>query len=350
MQITEWILSLIEQGQAPEEIASQLSARRLSLSQWENLIQKAKEMAGSPDLRSYLLTLFHASRLQSDWLWMRTLGIIAQTPAFSLDERKNALNSIEKKLERLEKNQRANPDAESEAQLLDYSAYLLVLKGSLHAEIGEKVQAKALYRQAREQYQALNNPGFVNWLDQQLALLASEPAPAPERTPAAPGRPAMHVSLGEQRGQVPQPAGSPAATPPPEEVIRKLKDQLAERDRKLAVLANLEKELANLRQQNAKLRADLQASGQELAALRKAAEQPDVRDRDEESDLRQELENKEGEIEDLRETLRKKDQQVIDLQRDLQKQHDQAGQLRRQLQLNQEKIRQLESDLEDSSN
>lgn len=351
MQITDWILSKIENGEQPEEIARQLAGRRIAMPQWEVLIQKAKEMSGSPDVRAYLLTLFYASRVENDWLWLRVLGIIAQERAFDQRERQNALTSIEKKLDRLEKSQQTNPDAEAAAQISEYNAYLLVLKGSLRAENGEIAQAKVLFRQARDLYQELNNPTFVSWLDAQLQKLANPPA-APEAVQPASttqARPVVHLNLSKEpqpQDEVKQSRPEPRAA---DETVRRLQDQLAERDRKLSILGNLEKEMASMRQQNTKLRADLQARTQELEALRKAETQPDVRERTEDVELRQELENKDGEIEDLRDTLRRKDQQIISLQRDLQARHDQIGQLRRQIQLNQEKIRQLESDLEDAS-
>ncbi len=353
MQITDWVLSKIEKSEQPEEIARQLASRRIAMPQWEILIQKAKEMSGSPDVRAYLLTLFYASRVENDWLWLRVLGIIAQERAFDQRERQNALTSIEKKLDRLEKSQQTNPDAEAAAQISEYNAYLLVLKGSLRAENGEIAQAKVLFRQARDLYQELNNTTFVSWLDAQLQKLANPPAAqeAPQPTSTTQARPVVHLNLSKEHQ--PQTQDEVVQTQPkPQPVddnIRRLQDQLAERDRKLSILGNLEKEMASMRQQNTKLRADLQVRSQELEALRKTQIQPDVRERTEETELRQELENKDGEIEDLRDTLRRKDQKIIDLQRDLQASHDQIGQLRRQIQLNQEKIRQLESDLEDSS-
>lgn len=355
MQITDWILAQLQSGQQPDAVAKELVEHRLSMPQWDALIQSAKEMGANADVQPFLLTLFHAARVENDWLYLRILGIIAQNPAFDMRERQNTLTSMEKRLNRLEKLQQTNPDAETEEQLSEYNAYLLVLKGSLHVERGETAQARLLYQEAREIYDDLGNASFVTWLDSQLKKLAPTPQPAqpqpdqsqpaiktaaeqPIRTTYTP-RPQTNPTHAPYQ----RPAILPTAHPQP---VEKVETQPAT----LKLQADLDasrSEQALLQKENARLRSEMQTLNTELKELREAEEAPDVRDRSVEDDLRQEVENKITEIEDLRESLRKKDQQVINLQRDVQARHDQIGQLRQQLQLKQDEIKKLNQKLDE---
>ncbi len=333
----DWILNQLKAGKSPEETAQEVEEQQPDAALWEFMIQRAKQLGSDARVRPYLLTLFHAARMENDWLWLRILGIIAQTPAFELQERQNALSSIDKRLTRIEKTQQANPDAESEAQITEYRAYLLVLQGSMHVENGESEQAAAHYRQARALYLNLKNTNFVTWLDAQLKKLTSTATPLP--VVAAP-RPLQPTTTAPVTRTVPQ----PTAAEPDTELVNSLKAQLTRQEEQIE---RFSKEVDRLNRKNISLQEELDACSQEMDALIAEQEQPDVRDRTEDTDLRQQLEYREGELEDLRDTVRRKDQQVIDLQRELQSRHDLNGQLRRQLQQKQDEINQLNNKLEE---
>lgn len=333
----DWILNQLTAGKSPEEIAREVEDQQPDGALWESMIQRAKQLGSDARVRPYLLTLFHAARMENDWLWLRILGIIAQTPAFEMQERQNALSSIDKRLTRMEKAQQANPDAESEAQITEYRAYLLVLQGSMHIENGESEQAVEHYRQARALYLDLKNTNFVTWLDAQLKKLT--PISTHPPIVAAP-RPVQPTIAPVAARTLPQ----ASSAEPDTELVNNLKAQLTRQEEQVE---RLSKEVDRLNRKNISLQEELDACSQEMDALIAEQEQPDVRDRTEDTDLRQQLEFKEGELEDLRDIVRHKDQQVIDLQRELQSRHDLNGQLRRQLQQKQDEINQLKNKLEE---
>ncbi|MBP7227745.1 MAG: hypothetical protein KA988_01425 [Longilinea sp.] len=392
-QIGDWILAKIQQNIAPEAIARQLAQTPLDEATWQHLIQRAKELGGSAEGKAFLLTLFHLAKVDDEWMTLRILGIIVQTPTFERSERQNALSSIEKRLARLEK---MSLEPAAQTQLREFNAYALILNASLFAEAQEFDSAIEAYQQAHQIYTQLGNKNFVQWIDSQLQKLSSRRSGTPQHAtatetqgeqptaPLAPANTKIAPKLSRQVARPPflpggQPvrpitrrAAPPSTTPQPtaeqkeieraRQELQQLQQAIAERQQTLGNLEKqeqAEKTLRELRQQLSTTQEALQAARDEIAAknrqiaaLQKRLEDSlqqesfnPQREQRESVNLRRELAGRDRKIEELQETISKREKRIIEMNRELHDTHEEAGEIRRELQAAQDRIEQLENAL-----
>lgn len=391
-QLSDWILAKIQQNIPPEIIARQTSQTDLDENAWRHLVQRAKELGGSPHGKAFLLCLFHMAKADDEWMTLRILGIIVQTPTFERIERQNALSSIEKRLARLEKMQLEAP---AQTQLKEFSAYALILKASLFGEEQDFSSAIQTYQQAHQIYKELGNKSFVQWIESQLQKLNSrnvggsspstpttqpqtEQPPAPvaaantkltpklqsqtARPPFLPGgQPVRPITR-----QPPQPSVTPPQAKDTAELeqarkeLQQLQQAIAEREQALGELEKqekLDKTIRELRQQLTTTQEALQsardeaaAKNRQVAALQKRLEDSlgeqgwnPQREQRESVNLRRELAGRDRKIEELQEAIAKREKRIIEINRELHNAHEEAGEIRRELQAALDRIEQLEN-------
>jgi DNA repair exonuclease SbcCD ATPase subunit len=393
-QLSDWILAKIQQNIAPETIARQFSQTDLDEATWQHLIQRAKELGGSVEGKAFLLTLFHIAKTDDEWMTLRILGIIVQTPTFERSERQNALSSIEKRLARLEK---MSLDSPAQTQLREFSAYALILKGSLLSEEQELNAAMEAYQQAHRIYTDLGNKSFVQWIENQIQKLSarrngttSPASQAQGEQPTAPLAPANTKIAPKLSRQVARPPFLPGGQPvqpiirrsPPRSAsaftlqpiaeqkeieharqqLQQLQQAIAEHQQTLSKLEKqdqLEKSLNELRQQLSAAQEALQSARDEIAAknrqiaalqkrLEDSIQQESFNPKQEQREsvnLRRELAGRDRKIEELQEIITKREKRIIEMNRELHETHEEAGQIRRELQAAQDQIEQLENAL-----
>jgi hypothetical protein len=178
MQLVKVILTKVRQGNTPEDIARIFSPQSMVLTkedekdilnQSQQAIDYAPELGESREAWTYLRALFLIFSRRDEWITLRVLGKIIESPSFHAQEKYSALTTMLKRLDRIT----IPSNGKAKVDKLEFLAYYHCLKAGLDESQKKYGEACNNFQEAFRIYGSIGLPQNQAWAQDQLSRVVA---------------------------------------------------------------------------------------------------------------------------------------------------------------------------------